>query len=222
MAINKNNTIVTGSESSTLSVYDNLHTITQSLDEQFTDEYLDANGYNKPKQTTSLKLVPNVAIPSGHKSPITACSFNQDGDKFASVAKNASIIVWSLSHINCALTELLRINEAHSDWITDVQWSNTADYLLTSSNVFTLKIWSASSGTASSELRGHGANVNACAYQYGCAASVCFDGSVKIWSNKGIEMTTLNGHQGRVNACDLYFKIRGSEVESVGRNEEVC
>lgn len=221
LAINENNAIITGSESSILAVYDNLHTITDSFDEQFTDEYLDTNGYNRPKKQTVMKLVPNVTVPSGHKSPITACAFNQDGDKFASVAKNASIIVWSLSHINSALTELLRINEAHADWITDVQWSNTADFLLTASNDFTLKIWNASNGKETSELKGHGANINACAYQYGCAASVCFDGSVKIWSNKGNEITTLYGHQGRVNACDLFVKVKNTqEMESKEESKE--
>lgn len=47
--------------------------------------------------------------------------------------------------------------------------------------------------------------------QYGCLASACSDGTVKVWSHKGTEITTLHGHKERVNACAMFVAATGSE-----------
>jgi WD40 repeat protein len=53
-----------------------------------------------------------------------------------------SVRIWDL--IQCTFdaespTPLHVIHNAHNDWVTDLKWSNTADFLVTSSNDFTLK-----------------------------------------------------------------------------------
>jgi len=46
-----------------------------------------------------------------------------------------------------------------------------------------------------------------CYLQYGCIVSSCVDGSVKVWSHRGIEITTLHGHSQRVNGCHLLVTL---------------
>jgi telomerase protein component 1 len=153
-----------------------------------------------------------------HQSPITGCSFSKPGDKLVSASKDATIVVWNVfvnpTNQKCTLSEQYKIANAHMDWITDIEWSNSSDFFLTASNDYTMKIWSSSDAVNGEKvhLKGHNANINACAFQYGCAVSACSDGSVKVWSHKGPEITTLVGHQNRVNACDLWVKLKANNA----------
>ena len=54
-----------------------------------------------------------------------------------------------------------------------------------------------------------------CLLQYGCIVSACYDGTVKVWSHKGTEITTLHGHGKGVNACDIYVKVKDKGREHV-------
>ena len=147
-----------------------------------------------------------------HSSAITALSFNNTGNKFASSCKDALIVVWSLNLVNFKANKMFSINKAHFDWITDLEWSNSADFILSSSNDNSLKIWNAETGKEKSVLKGHTSNINSCSFQYGCAVSSCYDGSLKIWSHKGHEISTLLGHQSKVNSCDLFVRVKQNEL----------
>ena len=217
--INKNNTIITGSENCLLSIYpsvlDSFNLYNQNDDEYMIDDSEDSN-----KSTTVIKQSPKITL-DDHKSPVTACTFNSEGDKFASSAKNATIIIWSFNNINSNVIQLLTINNAHSDWITDLKWSNSSDFILSSSNDYSLKIWNANDGKEKSKLTGHTANINSCSFQYGCGVSTCFDGTVNVWSHKGHLITTLSGHQKRVNCCDLFIKIKNKlQVNKVENKDD--
>ena len=139
-------------------------------------------------ENTVITNKPKFSL-DAHKSPVTACSFNTNGDKFASASKNGQIIIWSINQLVSNVTELISIPNAHSDWVTDLQFSNTSDFLLTSSNDFTLKIWNSIDGKQRQHLTGHTSNIKSCAFQFGCTASRAYDGSVKVWSHKGHEIT---------------------------------
>jgi len=203
LAINQYDIVITGTEDCMINVYEQLECM-KELDD-FMDislaevaqsvEINSNNGY--PKQTLNA-----------HKSPVTACVFNSTGEKFASSSKDAMIIIWSLNRFNLETNQLHTIAAAHSDWITDLAWSNSSEFILSASNDFSLKIWNAETGKETSKLTGHKANINSCSFQYGCAVSTSSDGQIKVWSHKGFEIASLLGHQGRVNACDLYFKIK--------------
>ena len=101
------------------------------------------------------------------------------------------------------------LNDCHADWITDCKWSNIGDFLVTSSNDFNLKVWDLKTGTEKFKMTGHMAAINHVAYNTGCVMSTCTDGSVKVWSHKGEEITTLYGHSQRVNGCDMSVKLTG-------------
>ena len=49
--------------------------------------------------------------------------------------------------------------------------------------------------------------VDFCRFQYGCIVSSSADGAVKVWSHRGVEITTLQGHSQKVNGCDLLVKV---------------
>lgn len=39
-----------------------------------------------------------------------------------------------------------------------------------------------------------------------------YDGTIKVWSHRGTEVTTLHGHKQRVNACDMVVRVTGDVV----------
>lgn len=49
--------------------------------------------------------------------------------------------------------------------------------------------------------------------QNGCVVSTCSDGSVKTWSHRGVEITTLYGHTQRANGCDIAVKLVEDSLE---------
>ena len=49
--------------------------------------------------------------------------------------------------------------------------------------------------------------INMFFYQYGCIVSTCADGTVKMWSHKGVEITTLYGHTQRATGCDIAVSL---------------
>ena len=56
-----------------------------------------------------------------------------------------------------------------------------------------------------------------CILQAGCIVSASVDGTVKVWSHRGIEITTLHGNGQRVNACAVYVpenKRKGEELST--------
>ena len=63
--------------------------------------------------------------------------------------------------------------------------------------------------------------------QHGCIVSGCLDGMVKVWHQKGIEITTLDcgsgDSKGKVNSCDIHVTLKPGEqdVANVGERELV-
>lgn len=61
-------------------------------------------------------------------------------------------------------------------------------------------------------MRNH-SPLNLFVLQYGCIVSCSSDGAVKVWSQKGTEITTLYGHTQRVNGCDMIVKTSKDDTE---------
>jgi telomerase protein component 1 len=183
LCVNSKNIVVTGNEDGALHVYSN---------------FIDKSNTNSMKRP-AYKLY-------NHKSPITACEFNVNGNEFASASKDATLIVWYYFNEKQQPMERFVLNSAHPDWITDLSWS--ADCLVTCSNDHKLRVWNVeNNGGMDKELTGHTANLNACSSANGFVVSACSDGTLKVWSQlKATEITTLYGHQNRVNSCDIFVK----------------
>ena len=204
ITVNKVDTIITGCEDSLIRIYE--------------PDFDDLKNFNEDCQ----KIKPLRTL-NQHTSAVTACSFNSDGDKFVSASKDATLIIWKIENFySREATELLRINSAHPDWITDCHWSSSSDFILTSSIDFTMKVFSSETGAHKNTMTGHTASISTCAFKYGCAISTCTDGSAKVWSHKGHEITTLLGHQSRVNGCDLFVKVIDQDNSKSGNSADAA
>ena len=70
-------------------------------------------------------------------------------------------------------------------------------------------------GAEKTTFKGHTSSINSVAFSQGCIVSAAFDGSVKVWTHKGVEITTLYCHKQRVNAClvNIPNKVNASSSE---------
>lgn len=164
------------------------------------------------KDFTSSKKNPGTLYQTlhGHIGPVTSCTFSGCGKQLATASRDASIRIYLVDSVNKGLEATLVkvLNDCHKDWITGCQWSNIADYIVTSSVDFNLKVWDVSTGSEKQTMTGHMAGINAMTYSYGCVVSCSSDGLVKVWSQKGTEITTLYGHTQRVTGCDMIVSVR--------------
>ncbi|KAL4232139.1 hypothetical protein ACF0H5_009714 [Mactra antiquata] len=178
-------------------------------------------------------IVKLLGVFVGHTGPVTCCCFDKTGSKIVTGSRDMSIRIWDIVGymLDDSTPPLHIIHNAHNDWITDCKLSNNGpDRLITSSNDFNLKVWDISKiGTTPGEtqkdstgpnkctvkhnLKGHMAAINHIAFNNGCIVSTCADGSVKVWANKGVEITTLYGHTQRANGCDMLVKIRNEDLK---------
>ena len=153
-----------------------------------------------------ISVYPLVSL-KGHTSTISALSFSSDGLRMASASHDQSVIVWDL----LSKKEARTMRNCHKDWITACAFSDTSsDALITGSNDFNLKLWNLKTGTERITFKGHTSAINSVSFSQGCVVSSAFDGSVKVWTHKGIEITTLFCHKQRVNACLIDMPTKAS------------
>ena len=145
-----------------------------------------------------------LATLRGHTAKISCLAFASDGYRLVSGSHDCSLIIWDL----LSYKQMKVLNACHKDWISCLDIS--MDYLITGSNDFTLKIWNLRTDTEKTTLTGHTSAVSSVAFSQGCIVSGAVDGSVKVWTQKGVEITTLHCHKLRVNACLLDVKKKAS------------
>ena len=149
-------------------------------------------------QDADFTIVNPIATLQAHTAKISSLAFSNDGIRMVSASHDKSIIIWDLvSH-----TQVQQLQACHKDWINACAFSDTSsDTLLTGSNDLTLKLWDLKTGVDKVTFKGHMTAINSVAFSQGCIVSSAFDGSVKVWTHKGVEITTMYCHQQRVNAC---------------------
>ena len=154
-------------------------------------------GKNQDAEDTTVSP---VATLYAHTAKISSLAFSTDGLRMVSASHDKSVIVWDL----VSYSQLQHLQACHKDWINACTFSDTSpDILLTASNDLTLKLWDLKAGTEKTTFKGHLTAINSVAFSQGCIVSSAFDGSVKVWTHKGVEITTMYCHQQRVNACLL-------------------
>ena len=151
-------------------------------------------------QDTEDSTVNPIATLYAHTAKISSLAFSTDGLKMVSASHDKSVIVWDF----ISYSQLQHLQACHKDWINACTFSDTSpDILLTASNDLTMKLWDLKAGTEKITFKGHVTAINSVAFSQGCIVSSAFDGSVKFWTHKGVEITTMYCHQQRVNACLL-------------------
>ncbi|XP_021497998.2 WD repeat-containing protein 88 [Meriones unguiculatus] len=140
-----------------------------------------------------------VQIKDHHKRSITACCFDPDSQKVASVSIDKSIKIWDIT----SQATLLTIPKAHKNAISDCCFTFSGHFLCTSSWDKNIKIWNVHTG----EFRNRGACVTLMKGHQGCVSSCCisrdnsilisggFDKTVAIWDvGDGYQKLALKGH----------------------------
>ena len=152
-------------------------------------------GKGQDAEDTTVKP---VATLYAHTAKISSLAFSMDGLRMVSASHDKSIIVWDL----VSYAQVQQLQACHKDWINTCVFSDISpDILLTGSNDLTLKLWDLKTGVEKVTFKGHMSAINSVAFFQGCIVSSAFDGTVKVWTQKGIEITTMYCHQQRVNAC---------------------
>ncbi|GAB1606551.1 telomerase protein component 1-like, partial [Argonauta hians] len=147
-----------------------------------------------------------------HDAPVSTCAFSFDEVFLITAGRDKKVVIWDLKRIWQPHRILY---DCHKDWITDCKMSNCGKFVVTCSNDFLLKVWKMNNGTLASTLKGHMAPLNAVCFRKNCVTSACSDGSVKVWSVNGFEVTTLYGHSNRVNGCDMRLEDEAEEINRV-------
>ncbi len=143
-------------------------------------------------------IQPLHTLTDGHTGQISSIAFSSDGMTMVTGSNDKSFIVWDLMSKKI----LKNIPNAHNDWINTCGFMNTKPELfITGSNDFNLKIWNTSDWSQKAILKGHTSPVTSVYTSEGFIISGSVDGSVKVWTKKGIEITTLHCHTQRVNAA---------------------
>ncbi|XP_043293093.1 WD repeat-containing protein 88 [Cervus canadensis] len=138
-------------------------------------------------------------IKDPHMMSLTACCFDPDSQKVASVSFDRSIKIWDVT----SQTTLLTITKAHNNAISNCCFTFSGHFLCTSSWDKTLKIWNVHTG----EFRNRGACVTLMQGHEGCVSSCHFardtsflvsggfDKTVAIWDvEEGYRKLSLKGH----------------------------
>ena len=150
----------------------------------------------KPKNHP-ISMEPLHTLTGGHTGQISSIAFSSDGMTMVTGSHDKSFVVWDILSKNIMKT----IPNAHNDWINTCAFSNTKPELfVTGSNDFNLKTWNTTDWSQKGVLKGHTSAVTnvCCSERFIISGGV--DGSVKVWTKKGIEVTTLYTHRQRVNA----------------------
>ncbi|XP_071065088.1 WD repeat-containing protein 88 [Dasypus novemcinctus] len=120
-----------------------------------------------------------------HKKAITACCFDPDSQKVASVSSDKSIKIWDVT----SQATLLTITNGH--------------FLCTSSWDKTLKVWNVHTGefrnygACATLMQGHEGSVSSCSFSRDSSLLVSggFDKTVAIWDvGEGYRKLSLKGH----------------------------
>ena len=163
----------------------------------------DVNKYSKmlKKTKANLEKIEPLTRLSGHTAQISKVAFSSDGITMATVSHDKSIIIWDM----LSKKSIKTIPNAHSDWINTCCFtSQSPELFITGSNDFNIKVWKTTDWTEKATLKGHTSPVTVLSYSEGCIISGATDGTVKVWTRKGIEVTTLNCHKQRVNDAIVY------------------
>ena len=155
---------------------------------------------------------------TGHTGQISSITFSKSGMIMVTGSHDKSFIVWDVLSKKIIQT----VPSAHNDWINTCSFTDTTpELLVTGSNDFNLKIWDTTDWKQKTVLKGHTSAITSVSSSQGCIISGAVDGSVKVWTRKGIEVTTLYSHKQRVNAAIVDTPTSSNQNQTWAEKMEV-
>ncbi|XP_004371739.1 WD repeat-containing protein 88 [Trichechus manatus latirostris] len=134
-----------------------------------------------------------------HERSVTACCFDHDSQKVASVSSDRTIKIWDVM----SQATVLSITKAHTNSISNCCFTFSGHFLCTSSWDKTLKIWDVHTGEFRNHgacvtlMQGHEGSVSSCHFARDASFLVSggFDKTVAIWDvGEGCRKFSLKGH----------------------------
>ncbi|XP_008583749.1 PREDICTED: WD repeat-containing protein 88 [Galeopterus variegatus] len=138
-------------------------------------------------------------IKDHHRRSITACCFDPDSQKVASVSLDRCIKIWDVA----SQATLLTITKAHSNAISNCCFTFSGHFLCTSSWDKNLKIWNVHTGEFRNRgacvtlMQGHEGSVSSCFFARDSSFLISggLDRTVAIWDvGEGYRKLALKGH----------------------------
>ncbi|XP_037373975.1 WD repeat-containing protein 88 [Talpa occidentalis] len=139
-------------------------------------------------------------IKGHHQKSLTACCFDPDSQRVASVSLDRSVKIWDIASQATVLT----ITKAHANAISNCCFTFSGHFLCTSSWDKTLKIWNVHTGEFRKQgacvtlMQGHQGSVSSCQFARDTSFLVSggFDRTVAIWDvGEGNRKLYLKGHE---------------------------
>nr|XP_013009973.1 telomerase protein component 1-like [Cavia porcellus] len=156
-----------------------------------------------PKQSLTRRLkagdVPCATELPGHEGPVSCCSFSVDGGSLATGGRDRSLICWDVRTPQSPLL-IHTFRACHHDWVTGCAW--TKDNLLIScSSDGAVGLWDPELGQQLGHFLGHLSAVSAVVAVEEHVVSVGQDGTLKVWTRGGVELTSIPAHSGPISQC---------------------
>ncbi|XP_012630608.3 WD repeat-containing protein 88 [Microcebus murinus] len=138
-------------------------------------------------------------IKDHHRKSITACCFDPDSQRVASVSLDKCIKIWDVT----SQATLLTITNAHGNAISNCCFTFSGHFLCTSSWDKSLKIWNVhtgefrNQGACATLMQGHEGSVSCCCFARDSSFLVSggLDKSVAVWDvGEGYRKLSLKGH----------------------------
>nr|KAG5700929.1 hypothetical protein BaRGS_034214 [Batillaria attramentaria] len=124
-----------------------------------------------------------------HTMSVRAITYTTDGNHIITGSddcKAHSVCIWDVRvcEMDPNPSPESTMTHCHADWVNACGWSSTAEFMVTGSSDFNLKVWDMKTKEEKHRLVGHTSSINTMAYKFGCVVSGSSDGQVKVWSHR--------------------------------------
>ncbi|KAM4808045.1 telomerase protein component 1 [Rhinophrynus dorsalis] len=152
-----------------------------------------------------------VSVLRGHTAAVTCCSFSHDERLLATGGQDRSVLCWDVSLNPPTLVHTLL--SCHRDWVTDCSWTS-ADMLVSCSGDGSVCLWDIQREECLLEFAGHQSAVSSVVCMGERVITTGRDGTLKVWSLAGLEITNIPSHHDQINHSVAFWESGKSQDDA--------